>query len=283
MNTPNPQSTVPNPTAASPAAEAMPGASAASPVVVELLSGGDYSKYMLETKNEMLPVLRGLIDHVSQLTMFFNEGKDMVLTSVISYDSDNNRIFLDLGASSEMNRKALEAKKLFCITQLDKVKIQFLLRGVSQSTVNGSPAFSAALPESMLRLQRREFFRLSTPITRPLICQIPLSLPNGKKETIEAAVADISGGGVGLVHLPMTTSIETGMEFQNCRIELPEVGLVAATMCVRSVMENVNRSGVRTKRAGCEFIKLPGPMLTLIQRYIIKMERERKARESGLG
>ena len=259
----------------------MPGASAASPVVVELLSGGDYSKYMLETRNEMLPVLRGLIDHVSQLTMFFNEGKDMVLTSVIRYDND--KIFLDVGASSEMNRKALEAKKLFCITQLDKVKIQFLLRGVSQATVDGSPAFSAAFPESMLRLQRREFFRLSTPITRPLICQIPLNLPNGKKEPIEAAVADISGGGVGLVHLPMTTSIEPGMEFQNCRIELPEVGLIAATICIRSVMENVNRSGIRTKRAGCEFIKLPGPMLTLIQRYIIKMERERKARESGMG
>jgi len=37
------------------------------------------------------------------------------------------------------------------------------------------------------------------------------------------------------------------------------------------------------RRAGCEFMNLPGPMQTLIQRYIIKIERERKAHESGLG
>ena len=36
------------------------------------------------------------------------------------------------------------------------------------------------------------------------------------------------------------------------------------------------------KRAGCQFVDLPGQMLTLIQRYIIRVERERKARETGM-
>ena len=40
---------------------------------------------------------------------------------------------------------------------------------------------------------------------------------------------------------------------------------------------------VAMKRAGCEFCNLSGPMATLIQRYIIKVERERKARDSGIG
>jgi hypothetical protein len=72
------------------------------------------------------------------------------------------------------------------------------------------------------------------------------------------------------------------MEFPNCRIELPEVGFVTATVKIRSVFEITLRSGARIKRAGCEFVKLPGPMSTLVQRYIIKVERERKARESGM-
>ena len=58
---------------------------------------------------------------------------------------------------------------------------------------------------------------------------------------------------------------------------------MTGTIVVRSVFESVTRTGVKSKRAGCEFVKLPGSMLTLIQRYIIKVERERKARESGLG
>jgi c-di-GMP-binding flagellar brake protein YcgR len=57
---------------------------------------------------------------------------------------------------------------------------------------------------------------------------------------------------------------------------------VTATLRVRSIFEFSTRSGAKHKRAGCQFIDLPGPMLTLIQRYIIRIERERKARESGM-
>jgi len=35
-------------------------------------------------------------------------------------------------------------------------------------------------------------------------------------------------------------------------------------------------------RSGCQFIDLPGAMVNLIQRYIFKVERERKARAQGL-
>ncbi len=247
---------------------------------LEMVNDDEYSKYMLQTKNEMVPVLKGLFESVSQVTMFFNGGRDMVLTSLAGYDDKS--IILDFGPSSDMNRKALEADKLFCVTQLDKVKIQFVLRGVSRTEDQGRPAFRAAFPENMLRLQRREFFRLTLPMTRPLKAVLPLTLPDGKKLTIDANVADVSGGGIGLVGLAKDAPIEANMEIANVRMELPEVGLITAKIKVCSVMEATNRSGVQTKRAGCEFVNLAGPMLTLIQRYIIKMERERKARETGM-
>jgi c-di-GMP-binding flagellar brake protein YcgR len=72
------------------------------------------------------------------------------------------------------------------------------------------------------------------------------------------------------------------MELPTCDIGLPEVGTISAALRLRSVEEVISRSGARSKRAGCEFIKLSEPMATLIQRYIIKTERERKARESGM-
>ena len=86
---------------------------------------------------------------------------------------------------------------------------------------------------------------------------------------------------MGVISIPLDIPLETGLQL-NCRIELPEVGTVTGTAIVRSVFETVTRSGSKSQRAGCEFVKLPGPMLTLIQRYIIKVERERKARESGM-
>lgn len=60
------------------------------------------------------------------------------------------------------------------------------------------------------------------------------------------------------------------------------MGILIATLQVRSVFEVTLRTGAQVTRAGCQFLNLPGPMLTLVQRYIIKVERERKARETGM-
>ncbi|MGB7595898.1 MAG: PilZ domain-containing protein, partial [Erysipelotrichaceae bacterium] len=140
----------------------------------------------------------------------------------------------------------------------------------------------AAFPADLLRLQRREFFRLTMPITRPLKCQIPISEgEDGNEFVVDLNVVDISGGGLAIA-LPEGLDFAIDKEFKGCRIELPEVGMLVTTLKVRNQFEITLRSGGRVRRAGCEFIKLPGPMLTLVQRYIIKVERERKARESGM-
>lgn len=251
----------------------------ASPSAPTLLEPGEYKQYMLRTRNEILMVLRGVCDHVAQITLYFNEGKDMLLTTLAAVADDH--LVLDFSPSGELNRKALETEKHFCVTRLDKIRVQFILRGLTRIEQEGRPAFRAALPDEVLRLQRREFFRLSTPVAKPLKCTVPI--PVGDKLHLhDAHVFDISGGGMAISAPPRNIPFETGREFPNCSLDLPEIGLVTATLKVRSVFELTLRSGTRIQRAGCEFVQLSGPMMTLIQRYIIKVERERKARESGM-
>ena len=253
-----------------------PPAEKASP----LLEPGDYAQYMLRARSEITFVLKSLLDHVSQITIFFNEGKDLLLTTLIAIEQD--RILFDFGASSEINRKAQVVPKLFCVASLEKVRVQFILRGVHQITFQGRPAFAAAFPEELLRLQRREFFRLTMPITRPLKCQIPIAeAESGNNFVVDVNVVDISGGGLSIA-MPEGLEFSRDKEFSNCRVELPEVGVLTCTLKIRNQFEIVLRSGGHVRRAGCQFINLPGPMLTLVQRYIIKVERERKARESGM-
>ncbi len=250
------------------------------PHTTSLLEPNEYSEFMLRAPKEILVVLRGLLEHVSQITVYFNEGKDMLLTTLAAVADDH--IVLDYGPSSEMNRKALEAEKHFCITTLDKVRVQFILRGFARIEHGGRASFRAALPDEILRLQRREFFRLATPIAKPLKCMVPIPLADGGLHLHEAHIFDISGGGLALSAPPAGIPFDTEMELPNCRVELPEVGIITGTIKIRSIFEITLRSGAKVRRAGCEFVKLPGPMLTLIQRYIIKVERERKARETGM-
>jgi len=53
-------------------------------------------------------------------------------------------------------------------------------------------------------------------------------------------------------------------------------------LCVRNAFPVTTKTGNQYLRLGCEYLDLPGTRLTMIQRYITRIERERKARLSGL-
>jgi c-di-GMP-binding flagellar brake protein YcgR len=119
------------------------------------------------------------------------------------------------------------------------------------------------------------------PVTRPLKCTMPVADADGNVQPVTTNVVDLSGGGLAM-SVPKDMVFDKGMEFGDCSIELPEIGTITISIIVRNVFEVELRSGARISRAGCEFVKPSGQALTLIQRYIMKVERERKARESGL-
>lgn len=260
--------------------ESDPSPTLAPSADTKLLPTDEFSQYLLHSPGEMAPIFRSLAERVSQITLIFNDGRDILLSSLIKVGA-NGLLWFEHGADAEMNRRALQAEKLFCVSQLDKVKIQFILQGVSAIKVDGQPAFQAMMPENMLRLQRRESYRLSTPIVQPLKCHIRFLSVDGKDYLVAADVANISIGGICLVGLPLSLPLETEMEIPGCSIELPDVGSITSTLRVRNLMETASSAGLRSQRIGCEFVRLPGAMATLVQRYVIKIERDRKMRGIG--
>lgn len=258
-----------------------PAGSTAAPrrTLADFLPGDQYSQYLLTTRNEMFAVCRGLVDNVALISMIFNGGRDMVLTTLVTYGE--NGLLLDFGASQEMNEAALKADKLFCAAQLDRVEIQFILRGVERVMVDGRPVFRADLPESILRLQRREYFRLLTPIVNPLRCKFRCTDTAGAPLVLTPQVVDLSVGGVALGGLPTDLPLDTGSRYPDCSLDLPEGGTIMTTLALRWFTDVVSRSGAPSRRAGFEFVNLSHAKSALIQRYITKLERDRKARETG--
>jgi len=250
-------------------------------LVTPLLEPADYTEYLLRSASEILFILRAVMSAGDHISVYFNDGHNFLLTTIV--DLDGEAITLDVGNNAEINEQALVADRLFCVTTHDRVRIQFLLHGVRQVQFEGRPAFRAVLPETLLRLQRREYYRLTAPIARPLKCNIPFPSADGMTSRIvDVNVVDISGGGLAVMTPPEGMPFAPEMMFPDCRVELPEVGVLVATLQVRSLFEVTLRTGAQVKRAGCQFLNLPGPMLTLVQRYILKVERERKAREAGM-
>lgn len=248
---------------------------------LELEEADAYSQYLLHSPTEIAFVLRTAMQKGCMLTVYFDMGQSFFLTSLINVGPKG--ILLDYGSDEDTNRRALKATRLICTTSVDKVKVQFALDGLTLLKHEGSPAFFSELPENLLRLQRREYFRVSTPIATPLICTVPLTAEDGSQTLLQTSLLDISAGGMGLmVSMEQAPLFSRGTLFKDCELGLPDDGKIKLNLEVRNSFEVTTRSGNHYVRVGCEFINLPGLLLTMIQRYITRLERERKARMSGL-
>ncbi len=248
----------------------------------ELLQSDDFAQYLLRDATEIEHVLRNLIRRRAMVTAYINGTRDFMLTTVLEVDSAKGVLVLDVPSDEAQQRRAEKAEALICITQLDSVKIQFPVSAQGSAMHDGHPALVTSLPDRLLRLQRREYFRLTAPVSHSLVCQIPVPGDEGPPNTYEARVLDISGGGVAIVVPPEGVAFKPDTEFTSCQIQLPDAGTVTAKLRVRSVFRVTNRNGISMLRAGCEFVDLSDRVASVIHKYILKVERERSARERGL-
>lgn len=245
-----------------------PGSDAAS---------ADQGRYLIYSRPEIAAILGTLARTGSMVTAYFGSGNDFILTSIAAVRPEQNKVFVDYGADADANLRALQARKINFVAAQERIRIQFAAESLRQARIDGRDVFSMALPATLLRLQRREYFRIATPLTRPLLCAIApqaasLSAP------AEVTIVDISCGGIAIIDSSVQATIDRGARFRGCRILLPELGEVTAEIVVRSTFEVTFRNGVKHRRAGCEFIDMRERDRSLIQRFISKLERERKDR-----
>ncbi len=238
----------------------------------------DDSRFLTNNTLEIVRTLRGLRNRNEMVSAFFNAGHDLLLTSVVDVQPDHNAVFLDYGSNDALNKQILQADKIIFVTSLDSVKVQWISNDIATGTFEARDAFRITLPKQMLRLQRRECYRLNTPLANPLKCHIP----SGNDTSIEAVLVDISAGGIGIIIPPSTENVLLpGTLFPGCCIELPGIGRAEFTISVQSTWQVTMKNGHKNMRAGCQFIDMRPGIQSLVQRYIIKLERERLANTPG--
>ena len=237
----------------------------------------EYAKYLVHSRQEISQILRAIMRQNEMVTAYFNQGQEFLLTSILEAAPDSGRLVIDCGPDPETNRRALASDKFIYVSNQNRIKIQFSTPALEQMEFNGRTAFRTKFPANILKLQRREYYRLVAPIRAPLRCIVP----DVAGERVEAAVADISVGGVGISGFPETITLVEGALLPNCRIAIPEEGVVVAALEIRNIQQLTRRSGLPILRAGCVFVGIPSQHQAMIQRYIIRIDRERRALVRG--
>ena len=242
----------------------------------------NWHDFEVDSRREIVSLLRSLGEKNQLIRMLVHGEADVCVTSILAVDADTNSLYLDCSVDPAQNARIMAAKRLAFETTLDKIRILFSTeQTLSTTTFNGGPALLMEIPDTLIRLQRREFYRMATPVSNPVRATIPIPPELGGGNAM-VPLADISCGGIAILDNKLVLGNTIGNKYPSCRIDLPEIGLVTTGLRIRNSLELTLLNNKSNRRLGCEFIDISRGNLALVQRYITRLERERNARVAGL-
>ena len=248
-----------------------------------LLNPELHPELIIRNPAEILSMMRRLRDSRVLVNVHLDRGLNGFVSALL--DANNEAVVLDVSPDEWVNERARSASVLICSTQLDKVRIQFELAGVTSATHETRPALRAALPLEMLRLQRRDSYRLSVPQHSRVGCVIRLPHPDpaeapGQTVEHEPRVVDISTEGVALLLPNPDLPLTVGTLLPDSVLSLPEGDSARLTLRVQNLQHITQPNGAQNLRLGCRMIGAAPRFVAQLQRYIFKIERERKLLEN---
>jgi len=229
----------------------------------------------LHSRAAILFQLRAIQKRKLLVNLDVQGSRQIVVTSVLGVNETNNTVILDSARGDALNHELLSGKGAEFVAQLDGVSISFTTGPVTLCTYEKLPALRISIPKSMIRLQRREHFRVPLPIANPVRCIVP-SPAAEDPDPISTHIVDISCGGVALADTSGRIGTETGLILQDCRLLLPESEAVITSLEVRNTAQIRLQNGSFQNRVGCRFVDLPNDMAARLQRFIMAIEHARR-------
>ncbi len=250
----------------------------------EIDHSSEYAKYIVEQPHEVRYYLDTLATHKEFITAYINDGEQNFLTTLLHVDAESGTLLFDPPTSSELVGLASQASQITLVAWLERVKILFRTGAMAHGMFANHTALITRIPSLILRLQRREFFRLDLSAGEAVHYRITLgSFTQNSQQTQHLRVLDISAGGLSLeAPMALLDSFKPECLLSNGRLEIPGEPVLSVDLRVQKSVEISTYSGAHKLRIGCTFSHIPAMRLATIERYIARIERERTARNSEL-
>lgn len=244
----------------------------------------DVSPYQVHSRREIIGLLRSMQEHSQLVSMQAEGAAEAVVTSILEVDEEGGLVVIDRAPTNVLNQRIIESGNVSFETVLDNIRILFFADQVRECLYENLPALYIPIPASLVRLQRREFYRVPTPVASPVRCTIRIP-PDDNTTTgtiVIVPLKDISGGGIAMIDEKKVLDNTLGRVYKDCRIDLPGGTIVTTDLQIRNSHDLTLTSGKSIRKIGCMFVDIPKSMLAAVQRYITKLERERNAKATGL-
>jgi c-di-GMP-binding flagellar brake protein YcgR len=237
----------------------------------------DLQKYQLQKNREIVQLLKALATKPDLITARIPSTGQSVITAVLDVLPAKNLVVLDYGPNEALNRKLLEADRVVFTTRHDMVETRFGCAGVRRVKYNGGPAFAAAIPQSIMYYQRREYFRIKPLISHPVFCTVELT----ERPSLKLKVIDIGVKGLSLQDDAARLQAEAGELIEGCTLTLPANPSLKVDLEIRYTTPFVVKEGQATNRIGANFVGLKQKDEFTLQRFINMVQMEQNALSRG--
>lgn len=218
------------------------------------------ARFVVRSRVEIVSALRQLRDQHRLVTLYYGDDSGFAVGSVLDVHAGADELIVDLTVDAIGRRAISAAPMLVIVGFVDNVKLQFTASGAEPLTANGA-AFRLALPQEMLRLQRRASLRVKTPA---LLCHVPRAPGSALSHALR--VSNISLGGVALQGPCDRSLFAPGRVLEGCQIQTSSGRRMAVTLRVRHIETLVGDRDA--ERIGCEFVGLTAAIRNGLQQLI---------------
>lgn len=204
------------------------------------------------------------------LVRLYPDGEDAALNACWQA-LDEDHLSLQLRDHPTSLAALLAAPRVVADSTISKIKVQFALLAPTIHHHGEQLWLQAPLPDSVLRLQRRDHYRLKLGRAGSLHCQLELWLSDARghrhRVQVQVQVQDLSSGGVGFVMDASQPELAPGTRLDDCQLMLDDG-------CHRVDLLVCNRAHRLPPRPawhyGCEFLNPPPPLVAQLDHEIMR-------------
>jgi c-di-GMP-binding flagellar brake protein YcgR len=201
-------------------------------------------------------------------TVEFADGHAIV-SSVLEVRRDANALVFDVARDADQNLRLFASQVLHFVTELDHVQVAFETGAAAPVMLVDGPAALVDLPPTVVRLQRRAWFRAALPAQPPIRCTVLQA--NGR--TMAGQAIDLSAGGAALVVADASTEPATPGAHHELILSLPDIGRLELEATLLTVTTTTGPDdGMAKTRMGFRFDGVPAKTANQIQRYVQRLE-----------
>jgi c-di-GMP-binding flagellar brake protein YcgR len=232
------------------------------------------STFLIRNPEQILGKLSILLKKKCLITVCFGDNEDSFITTILDIYSKNNQLFFYYGPKEKLIGELLDSLTVTFKTEYLGVKVAFGTTQLTRVWHQGVMVFATPIPDSLLWVEARAFYRVKLPSKKPSYCQ--LTPPH--QPPINLMVYDISVAGFSVLVKVETDGVAEmmviGARFEHGKLILADTGEGAVSFDVLSEYIINTEGSTRVDKIGCKFTKISPAFENAIQRHMQKIERE---------